>query len=71
MSACRLYLITPSQFDPIPFGETLAATLDTEEVACVQMRLKNTEDEAILRAVEVLQPLCQDRHCLPSHKNGS
>ena len=62
MSACRLYLITPPQFDPVPFGETLAATLDTEEVTCVQMRLKDAEDEAILRAVEVLRPLCQDRN---------
>ena len=62
MSACRLYLITPPQFDPVPFGETLAATLDAEEVTCVQMRLKDAEDEAILRAVEVLQPLCQDRN---------
>ncbi len=61
MSASQIYLITPPQFDPVPFGETLAAALDAAKVACVQMRLKDAEDEAILRAAEVLRPVCQDR----------
>ena len=58
---CQLYLITPPQFDPVSFGETLATVLDAGKVACVQMRLKDTEDEAILRAAEALQPVCRDR----------
>ena len=62
MSASQIYLITPPQFDPVPFGETLAAALDAAKVACVQMRLKDAEDEAILRAAEVLRPVCQDRY---------
>jgi len=61
VSACQLYLITPPQLDPAPFGETLAAALDAVKVACVQMRLEDVEDEAILRATEILRPVCQDR----------
>ena len=61
VSACQLYLITPPQFDPVSFGETLATALDAGEVACVQMRLKDAEDGAILRAADVLRPVCQDR----------
>ena len=61
MSACQIYLTTPPQFDPVPFGKTLAAALDVVKVACVQMRLKDAEDEAILRAAEILRPVCHDR----------
>ena len=61
MSTCQIYLTTPPQFDPVPFGKTLAAALDVVKVACVQMRLKDAEDEAILRAAEILRPVCHDR----------
>ncbi|ACI99219.1 thiamine phosphate synthase [Rhodospirillum centenum] len=61
MTDCRLYLITPPAFDPQAFAPTLAAALDAGDVACVQLRLKDAPDEAILRAVEVLRPLVQAR----------
>ncbi|MFC7333315.1 thiamine phosphate synthase [Rhodocista pekingensis] len=61
MTDCRLYLITPPAFDPQDFAPTLAAALDAGDVACVQLRLKDAPDEAILRAVDVLRPLVQAR----------
>ncbi len=59
---CRLYLLTPPEIpDPAAFAETLAATLDAGDVACVQLRLKGVDDAALRRARDVLRPVCQDR----------
>ncbi len=58
---CRLYLITPPIFEPMAFRASLAAALDAGDVACVQLRLKNVDDAAILRACDVLRPLVQER----------
>jgi thiamine-phosphate pyrophosphorylase len=54
---CRLYLITPPAFDPASFTDTLAAALEAGDVACLQLRLKDVDDEAILRAGEALMPV--------------
>ena len=58
---CRLYLITPPQFDPAVFPDMLARALDGGDVAALQLRLKGADDDAQRRAAEVLLPLCQDR----------
>ena len=58
---CRLYLITPPQFDPKPFSETLKAALDAGDVACLQLRLKEVSDDDICRAAEILLPVAQSR----------
>lgn len=61
---CRLYLITPPGLDaanPAPFARDLAAALDAGDVACVQMRLKDVDDDAVRRVVDVLRPVVQDR----------
>ena len=60
MSA-RLYLITPPALEPAAFAPRLAEALDAGDVACVQLRLKDVDDAAILRAAEVLRPIAQDR----------
>ena len=39
----------------------LAAALDADEVACVQLRLKETGDDDIRRAAEILAPVAQSR----------
>ena len=57
----RLYLITPPAFDPPVFARALAEALDAGEVACVQLRLKPADDDAIRRAADVLRPITQDR----------
>jgi thiamine-phosphate pyrophosphorylase len=58
---CRLYLITPQAFDPAAFADTLAAVLDAGDVACVQLRLKDVDDDAIRRACDKLRPVSQSR----------
>jgi thiamine-phosphate pyrophosphorylase len=57
----RLYLITPERLDPDSFADTLAAALDGGDVACVQLRLKNIDDAAIIHAAETLAPVAQSR----------
>ncbi len=58
---CRLYLITPAELDAGPFRETLAEALDAGDVACVQLRLKGVDDDAVRRACEMLLPVARDR----------
>ena len=58
---CRLYLITPPRLEPDAFAPILAAALDAGDVACVQLRLKHADDDAIRRAAERLVPIVQDR----------
>ena len=60
MSA-RLYLITPPALEPAEFAPRLAAALDAGDVACVQLRLKDVDDDAIRRAADVLRPITQER----------
>jgi thiamine-phosphate pyrophosphorylase len=63
---CRLYLITPRDLladgrTAAAFAGTLAAALDAGDVACVQLRLKDVDDDAIRRATEALLPVAQER----------
>ncbi|GIX11242.1 thiamine phosphate synthase [Elioraea sp.] len=60
-SRCRLYLITPPAFDPQPFRDLLARTLDAGDVAALQLRLKGADDDAIRRAADLLRPVAQER----------
>lgn len=58
---CRLYLITPPKIEPASFAERLALALDAGDVGCVQLRLKDVDDDEIRRAAERLRPVAQDR----------
>ncbi len=58
---CRLYLITPARFDPASFADDLSSALDAGDVACVQLRLKDADDDAVRRATETLLPIAQAR----------
>ena len=57
----RLYLITPPAFDPAAFAPQLQAALDAGDVACLQLRLKDVDDDTIRRATDVLRPIAQSR----------
>ncbi len=59
--ACRLYLITPQQLDPLAFRDHLAAALDGGDVACLQLRLKDATEDEIARATELLMPVAAAR----------
>ena len=56
---CRLYLITPPALDPAVFAPVLAEALAGGDVACVQLRLKDVPDEAVLAAGRLLMPIVQ------------
>ncbi len=59
---CRLYLITPPRIDaPFEWVRTLEAALDGGDVACLQIRLKGLDDDALARAIDVLRPPAQRR----------
>jgi thiamine-phosphate pyrophosphorylase len=58
---CRLSLVTPPRLDPAAFRAPLAAALDAGDVACVQLRLKEADDDAVRRAIDVLRPVVQSR----------
>ena len=59
---CRLYLITPARLDDLTeFGRELAAALDADDVAALQIRLKRVDDGAIAAAVTALAPICRAR----------
>ncbi len=58
---CRLYLVTPPALDLRDFRDTLAAALDAGDVAAVQLRLKDCDDDALRRAIDALRPVVQAR----------
>ena len=57
----RLYLITPPALDPERFAKELEAAFEGGDVACLQLRLKDIDDDAIGRAARILKPIAQDR----------
>ena len=58
LGECRLYLITPPRIDITDFSSKLSAALDGGDVACLQLRLKGSDDATIRRATETLMPIC-------------
>ena len=57
----RLYLITPPALDPDRFAEELEEAFAGGDVACLQLRLKDIDDDAIRHATRILKPIAQDR----------
>jgi thiamine-phosphate pyrophosphorylase len=60
-AGCQVYLITPPRLDPVPFAGSLAAALDADAVAAVQLRLKDATDDLWRRTIDALRPVCQSR----------
>lgn len=56
---CRLYLISPPQVGS-DFPDQVTAVLADNDVACLQLRLKNASDDAVLRMAESLLPITQN-----------
>lgn len=56
---CRLYLISPPQVGP-DFPDQVTAVLADNDVACLQLRLKDASDDAVLRMAESLLPITQN-----------
>jgi len=58
---CRLYLITPPRFELADFAEALDEALGGGDVACVQLRMSETDGDGLARVAGVLIPLCHAR----------
>ncbi len=58
VAGCRLYLITPPRVDE-GFADQVAAVVTENDVACLQLRLKDTADDTVLRVAEKLLPITQ------------
>ena len=56
----RLYLLTPPAPGPT-FAEDLAAALDAGDVACVQLRAKNSDDARVVAVASSLMEICASR----------
>jgi thiamine-phosphate pyrophosphorylase len=61
MANCRLYLVTPPALEPALFAVRLAEALDAGDVGCVQLRLKDVDDDTVRRACDALRPVAQSR----------
>lgn len=62
ISKCELYLITPPQIDDMnAFAATLDKVLATGFVACLQLRLKDVDEDNIRATAKKLMPVC-DAH---------
>jgi thiamine-phosphate pyrophosphorylase len=59
--ACRLYLITPPVIEPARFADILAKALDAGDVASIQLRLKDVDEDAVKRAADALRSVAQSR----------
>ena len=59
---CQLYLITPPQIDLTDFCEDLRCALGEGPVGALQLRLKNSDDDSICRATDVLLPVTHDHN---------
>ena len=57
---CRLYLVTPTTAG-LDFADTLARALDAGDVAAVQLRLKEADDDQWRRTIDALRPITQSR----------
>ncbi len=62
LNHAQIYLITPPKLEMTSFPDTLTRTLDAGRVACLQLRLKDSSEDEIKRAIDVLRPIAQDRN---------
>src|SRR5271170_1105751 len=58
---CSIYLLTPPVL-PADFAAQLARALDAGGVDALQLRLKDADDDAILRAIDLVRPVAQSRN---------
>lgn len=59
---CRLYLITPPAIPEMTtFASTLGEALDAGDVAALQVRLKDADDDMVLAAVAAVLPVAHMR----------
>lgn len=60
----NLYVISPPSIELESFSEKLNHAFEGGEISAFQLRLKNTDDDFILRAAEKLIPVCHQNNCM-------
>jgi len=56
---CQIYLLTPPIIEDVPaFCKTLETTLAAAPLACLQIRLKDLENSALVQAGQAMTPIC-------------
>jgi thiamine-phosphate pyrophosphorylase len=71
---CQLYLISPPKFDIDDMAHDLKEAFKGGPVPVFQLRMKNPdplthqyilpqEDEEVIRAAQILQPICKENNC--------
>lgn len=57
----QLYLVTPSEYEPAEFSETLADLLDTHDIACVRVALATRDETRIIKCADAVREICHAR----------
>ena len=58
-TSCQIYLLTPPKIDNLAvFCEILHKTLAAARIACLQLRLKEVGNSAIIQAGHAIRPIC-------------
>ena len=58
---CQLYIISPPIIKDLnQFVDDFAAHAESTKVACIQIRLKNQNDDFITQTIEQLKPVCKE-----------
>jgi len=57
----QVYLVTPSVIDVVSFGDTLAACLDSTDVACVRLSLASTDESVIAKTADAMRLITHER----------
>ncbi len=60
LPSCRLYLISPPVIDIGIFADRLREALGAGDVATLQLRLKEADDDSVRRAAERCLPICHE-----------
>ncbi len=55
---CRLYLVTPTAFEPTDFAASLGGVFDAGDVACLRLEVDG-DDDTVKRAAAALVPVCR------------
>ncbi|MEA1938725.1 MAG: thiamine phosphate synthase [Pseudomonadota bacterium] len=60
-SSCRLYLRSPSSFDPVAFRGLLEQALDAGDVAAFLLSMPEADEPTLRTAIQALAPLMRER----------
>ncbi len=60
----KIYLISPPKINLADFSQSLQSALETGLVPAFQLRLKDCDNQEILKSAQELKKICHDNNCL-------